>query len=202
MNYLLNKHNSFFQNLLVLLLLSSCSTQKSISTLKTDSFKTQSLPSTTDIPGTKSKREGTDALRLLAYQEKYRPALGAQTVINNLQLFDFIDEWINVPYQFGGSSKAGIDCSRLSILLMYEVYHKSIAGSSADIARQTERIAKNQLKEGDLVFFKINSDELNHMGVYLGNGRFIHSTTQRGVVISDLQENYYTKYFVESGRVR
>lgn len=202
MNYLLNKHNLFLQNLLVLLLLSSCGTQKSISVLKTDSFKTQSLPSTTDIPGTNIKSEGTDAARLLAYQEKYSPALGAQTVINNLQLYDFIDEWINVPYQFGGNSKAGIDCSRLSILLMSEVYHKSITGSSADIAKLTERIPKNRLKEGDLVFFKINSDKVNHMGVYLGNGRFIHSTTQRGVVISDLQDNYYSKFFVESGRVR
>lgn len=186
----------------MLLLLSSCSTQKSASILKTDSFKTQSQQATTGIPETSNTSEGTDAARLLAYQEKYSPALGEEMVINNLLLFDFIDEWINVPYQLGGNSKAGIDCSRLSILLMNEVYHKSIAGSSADIARQTEPIAKSRLKEGDLVFFKINSDEVSHMGVYLGNGRFIHSTTQRGVVISDLQDNYYSKYFVESGRVR
>lgn len=202
MNYLLNRHKSFLQILLVLLLLSSCGMQKSVSTWKTDSFKAHSQPAKAGVPETKSKREAADAARLLAYQEKYSPVLGAQTVVDNLLLFDFIDEWINVPYQYGGNSKEGIDCSRLSILLMYEVYHKSIAGSSADIAKQTEPIEKNRMKEGDLVFFRINSEKVSHMGVYLGNNRFIHSTTQAGVVISDLNDNYYSKYFAEGGRVR
>ena len=57
--------------------------------------------------------------------------------------------------------------------------------------------------EGDLVFFitSPNGNRINHVGVYLRDNKFVHSTTKRGVIISDLSENYYEKYFYKAGRV-
>lgn len=188
--------------MIVLMLLASCSTQKKTAASKPDASRSINKPPPSGLSGKARELDAINAARLVAYQEKYQGVLGSQTAVNNLALFDFIDEWMYTPYQYGGNSKSGIDCSRLSILLLQEVYHKSVTGSSADISRQTEPVAKNKLKEGDLVFFDINSDEVSHMGVYLANDKFIHSTAKAGVIISDLNDAYYSKYFTGGGRVK
>lgn len=58
------------------------------------------------------------------------------------------------------------------------------------------------MKEGDIVFFKIRQSEVSHVGLYLGNDKFIHSSTSNGVIISDLKEEYYQKYFWGGGRLK
>ncbi|MBK9730458.1 MAG: C40 family peptidase [Chitinophagaceae bacterium] len=183
------------------MMLYSCSTQKKTSSIKPPASSKEKREAA--INDTISKHKGaTEATLLISYQEEYANLLGTPEEINNLALFQFMDEWMTVPYKYGGNSKSGVDCSRLSILLMKEVYHKVISGSSADIIKQTEPVSKDHLKEGDLVFFKINSATVSHMGVYLANDRFLHSTTQAGVVISDLNDAYYKKYFFAGGSVR
>jgi lipoprotein Spr len=57
------------------------------------------------------------------------------------------------------------------------------------------------LKEGDLVFFNTNGRGVSHVGVYLGNNKFIHSSVSRGVMVSDLFETYYLRRFVGAGRI-
>ena len=69
------------------------------------------------------------------------------------------------------------------------------------MAAQSEAVDKRDLKEGDLVFFKIGSTRVSHVGVYLSNGYFAHATLRRGVMISSLEESYYSKYFSSAGRV-
>ncbi|MFN6091007.1 MAG: C40 family peptidase, partial [Bacteroidota bacterium] len=72
----------------------------------------------------------------------------------------------------------------------------------SDIYNEVEKINKSELKEGDIVFFKIRHSEVSHVGLYLGNDKFIHSSTSNGVIISDLKEEYYQKYFWGGGRLR
>ncbi|HRP84618.1 MAG TPA: NlpC/P60 family protein, partial [Saprospiraceae bacterium] len=62
-------------------------------------------------------------------------------------------------------------------------------------------IRKNELKEGDLVFFKINGPKVSHVGLYLSDGYFVHATVKKGVMISSLSEPYYEKFYSGSGRV-
>jgi len=121
--------------------------------------------------------------------------------ISNLKLYRFADEWMSTPYKYGGKSKSGIDCSGFCELLQKEVYDRNICCSSAEIFSQCKAIRINDLHEGDLVFFKINSESVSHMGVYLENHKFIHATTKSGVTISDLNDAYYTKYFYKAGRL-
>ena len=59
---------------------------------------------------------------------------------------------------------------------------------------------KKDLKKGDLVFFSINSSLVNHVGIYLEDGKFIHAS-RKGVVISNLNENYYKKHYQTAGRI-
>jgi lipoprotein Spr len=57
------------------------------------------------------------------------------------------------------------------------------------------------MEEGDLVFFKIEGNQVSHIGVYLQNNKFVHATTKKGVIINDLDELYYKKYYFKSGRI-
>jgi lipoprotein Spr len=180
-------YKNIFATGISLLLLYSCSVQK---------HGNASHP-----PIKKSDANKESSLKF--YQQKYAPVLGTSSSgITNLKLYQFIDDWIDAPYKYGGVSKTGVDCSGLSALLVREVYGKEISGSSADIFKQTTPIDEDKLKEGDLVFFKINSSNVSHMGVYLANDKFIHASSHAGVIISDLNDVYYRKYFFEAGRLK
>jgi lipoprotein Spr len=122
--------------------------------------------------------------------------------ISNPQLYSFIDEWYGVPYKYGGQNKKGIDCSNFTAILYKNIYDKPITGTSASICNQCKTVSKKDLKEGDLVFFKIEKDEVSHIGVYLQNNKFVHATTKKGVMIDDLDEAYYKKYFYKAGRIK
>ncbi|HET6244585.1 MAG: C40 family peptidase [Bacteroidetes bacterium] len=122
--------------------------------------------------------------------------------ISDVKLYEFIDKWLGVPYKYGGRCTTGVDCSNLATLIYAEVYDKSFSGSSASLFNLCKEVSKEELQEGDLVFFKIEQTKISHIGVYLHNNKFVHSTTKRGVMISDLNEAYYKKYFFKAGRIR
>ena len=75
-------------------------------------------------------------------------------------------------------------------------------GGSKDLWPTVKPIEKNELIEGDILFFKIKKGQISHVGVYLGNNKFAHASVQSGVIISDLNEDYYKKYFFKGGRVQ
>lgn len=134
-------------------------------------------------------------------KKKYAQLLSVdESKIDNAKLYSFIDEWYGVPYKYGGKNKTGIDCSNFSAMLYSSVYTKSLTGSSASIFEQCKTFSKNNLTEGDLVFFKIEENKISHIGVYLQNNKFVHATTKKGVMIDDLDEPYYKKYYYKSGR--
>lgn len=123
---------------------------------------------------------------------------------DNSTLAKEVDSWLGVPYKYGGQSKTGVDCSGLVVEIYKTVYNKKLYRSSQEIYdKNCNSIQKNELKEGDLVFFitNKNSKKINHVGLYLKDNKFIHSTTKRGVIISSLYEEYYVKHYVASGRV-
>lgn len=120
--------------------------------------------------------------------------------LSSKQMYSFIEEWYGVPYQYGGDSKAGVDCSAFTKKLYLEVYKKNISRTAGGQYEQSEKIKSENMKEGDLVFFKIESAKISHVGVYLRYNKFIHASTKKGIVISDLSEPYYKKYYFSSGR--
>lgn len=139
-----------------------------------------------------------------AIKEKYALALGVnEKDLSNLKLYYFIDEWMGVPYKYGGNDKNGIDCSGFTGLLYREVYNKNISGPTSTLIELTNIINENELKEGDMVFFQIEKKgKVSHVGVYLQNNKFVHATTKKGVMINDLNENYYKQHYFKSGRVK
>jgi len=124
----------------------------------------------------------------------------AMSATSNMKLFHFVYDWIGTPYRFGGSSRKGIDCSAFTKQLYSEVFNTTIRRSSRDIFSMVSPVSKDDLKEGDLVFFKIHSRSISHVGIYLGNNRFAHASS-KGVAISSLDDAYYSRFFYKGGRM-
>ena len=136
-------------------------------------------------------------------REKYSEVMGvSEHEIKNMKLYSFIDEWYATRYKYGGKSKSGIDCSNFVCTLEGTVFSKKIDPPAFSMYEKCKPISRKKLEEGDLVFFKIDSDKVSHVGVYLQNGCFVHASSSKGVIISKLNENYYEKHFYKGGRLK
>ena len=136
-------------------------------------------------------------------KERYSVLLGVpEKQIKDEQLYKFIDNWMGAPHRLGGMEKGGIDCSGFAILLEKAVYNRTLPRSARQMADQVKRLYEEDLKEGDLVFFDFAGQPLNHVGVYLLNNKFVHVSTSKGVIISDLKDSWYYKYFSRCGSVK
>ena len=106
----------------------------------------------------------------------------------------------------GGLTKKGVDCSGFVAIVFREVYGKQLARSSADMLKHNcKKVSRANLKEGDLVFFRTGKGRKkvpNHVGIYLKNGKFIHTSTSNGVIVSSLSEPYYVRTWLTGGRVK
>lgn len=122
--------------------------------------------------------------------------------LDNLKLLEYIDEWYGTRYRFGGNTKGGVDCSAFSSGLMSVVFGIGLPRMAKDQYNVCQRVSRDQLQEGDLVFFHTTRKGVSHVGVYLANSKFVHASLNNGVVISDLNDAYYSKTFVGGGRVR
>ncbi len=121
----------------------------------------------------------------------------------NCTLYDTVENWIGIPYHYSGTTSEGIDCSGFVNALYSKVYLKNIgARSSADIYKNIRKVDRDELKEGDLVFFRIHKHRVSHVGLYLGDGKFVHASVKNGVIISDLKEPYYHKYYAGGGPLK
>ncbi len=132
----------------------------------------------------------------------YDSLLGIWVPANaNPILLKQVEQWVGTAYQFGGQSHAGTDCSGLICSIYPVVFQHKPPRTTAEMKKTAVPIAMEQLQEGDLVFFNINTKETGHAGIYLWNGYFVHATTRRGVIVSNLSEDYWKKYFSGGGRL-
>lgn len=124
---------------------------------------------------------------------------------DNMPLYAEAALWLGVPYRYGGLTRGGVDCSGFTYILYDKVYRLKIPRSTKELSEvKMKKISHHKLKAGDLVFFATttNKKKISHVGVYLKDGYFVHASTQRGVVVNHLDENYYKKNWRKGGRIR
>lgn len=119
---------------------------------------------------------------------------------NHYPLYEQIYKLKDIPYKYSGRSQSGLDCSGFTICIFDSVFNYKLSGGSRDIFQKTQTIPDRKLKEGDLLFFKIRGNTISHVGIYLGNGKFAHTTTHGGVMVNDLSDPYYKKYYFKATR--
>ena len=134
-------------------------------------------------------------------QFKYAQLLNRNVeLVTNTSLIGFIDEWWGTKYRYGGTTKKGIDCSSFTGLLMGSVFGFTIPRTARQQYAACSKLKKEDMLEGDLVFFNTRGG-VSHVGIYLGDGFFVHSSSSAGVTINSLNENYYSRKFIGGGRI-
>lgn len=116
------------------------------------------------------------------------------------KLMTHYQQWHGTPYRLGGNSRRGVDCSAFVQVTFSNLFDIDLPRSTEEQARSGRRIGRSQLRSGDLVFFKTGWFKY-HVGVYLGDGRFIHASESRGVIQSSLASDYWSKRFWKARRV-
>ena len=214
------KHTSRYKTviylLFTLLLVTSCSIQqkgissrqsnpdravKHISGYQNSSIR-ESNPKPLAAVKSEPSRQGIPDAQVKDIEKK----LGIAIHKNDPDVLLYIEaaKWVGVGYKYGGMGKSGTDCSGLTYQLYKAVYNKTLRRSSAAMAKyDVKDIAKGALKPGDLIFFATSggSKAVTHVGVYLKDNRFIHASSKVGVVVNNLNVDYYRKTFVKCGRV-
>jgi cell wall-associated NlpC family hydrolase len=111
------------------------------------------------------------------------------------------ERFVGIPYQWGGNNVVeGMDCSGF-VRAVYNLCGVNIPRSSREQFRIGENVGKVDLKDGDLVFFGSSEDAINHVGIYVGNGRFVHAP-RRGdeIRVTSLDDPYFAKKYVGARR--
>ncbi|HIE40275.1 MAG TPA: peptidase P60 [Thiomicrorhabdus sp.] len=108
--------------------------------------------------------------------------------------------WKGTPYRYGGESLNGVDCSAF-VQNTYRVkFNKAIPRTTRTQIKIGKKVKKSQLRVGDIVFFKTGRNSM-HNGIYMGNATFMHASSSRGVIISNLNTRYWRKKYLTSRRV-
>jgi peptidoglycan endopeptidase LytE len=146
-----------------------------------------------DLSRAHTSRTRTGAARLSggsSQPEAPRAAAPAKPEVTGSDVAAYARQFVGAPYQWGGTSSAGFDCSGL-VYTVYAHFGIMLPRKAADQHAVGTPVSKSNLKPGDLVFFNTNGSAYSHVGIYLGNGKFISATTSHGVTISDLDNPYY-----------
>ena len=106
-------------------------------------------------------------------------------------------QWAGTRYRMGGTGSGGIDCSAFVQKAMSGAFGLDLPRSTSEQRYEGHSISKSDLRPGDLVFFRKN----HHVGVYIGNGLFVHASTSQGVTTSSLSESYWARNYTQSRRV-
>ncbi|MDB6060081.1 MAG: glycoside hydrolase [Verrucomicrobiaceae bacterium] len=116
-------------------------------------------------------------------------------------LYAQYSDWKNVKYKGGGLSKGGVDCSGFVFLTFDARFGIKLPRSTEDQVNVGTTIQQRDLIPGDLIFFKTGKT-MRHVGIYLEDGKFLHASTEKGVMISNLDDQYWLRTYWKSVRVK
>jgi len=117
------------------------------------------------------------------------------------QAASIASQQVGIAYRYGGADKSGFDCSGL-VYYAYSNAGTQVARTTAGLWDSLQPVPRDRLQVGDVLFFRIGG-KISHVGMYLGQGRFVHApSTGKSVVVADLDSDFYRRAFVRGGRAR
>jgi len=119
------------------------------------------------------------------------------------ELIKVAKKYLGVPYKFGGTStKTGIDCSAY-VNKVFKSFDVILPRTARGIYKKGNHVSKSKLQKGDLVFFRTYAKFPSHLGIYMGDGNFIHaSSAKKKVVITKLSGKYYKRRYIGAKRIK
>ncbi|HEQ99651.1 MAG TPA: hypothetical protein ENO22_09960 [candidate division Zixibacteria bacterium] len=109
--------------------------------------------------------------------------------------------YLRTPYKNGGTGKLGLDCSGL-VYVVYRDYNGTrLPINTEKLYRNLKKVDYSKIRYGDLVFFTFDGTLVSHVGIYVGNDKFVHASKSKGVIISDITEDYYRLNYKGTRRV-
>lgn len=117
------------------------------------------------------------------------------------QIVAFAEQFLGTPYVWAGSSPSGFDCSGF-VSYVFKNFGYTVNRTAASMYTNGVAVDKSELQIGDAVFFASSTESIGHVGIYIGDGEFIHSSSGCGyVTISGLDESYYSRMYVGARRI-
>lgn len=123
----------------------------------------------------------------------------SQSSESTQRLWQVFERYQGAPYEYGGTSAQGFDCSGFIMTAYREGLGKPVPRTTSQMLKYGKVIAPARIQPGDLVFFRIRGKE-QHAGIYMGDDRFIHASTSAGVTLSELDGYYWRDRFTEARR--
>jgi cell wall-associated NlpC family hydrolase len=116
-------------------------------------------------------------------------------------LYAQYQQWKGVKYKMGGMTKTGVDCSGFVYLTYQQQFNIKLPRSTDEQVNVGPDIHQRDLTTGDLVFFRTGRS-VRHVGIYLEDGKFLHASTEKGVMLSNLDDQYWARTYWKSVRVQ
>lgn len=139
-----------------------------------------------------------------------KPDAGKKNPRENKQLIDDVTKaiineaytWLGTRYVYGGHARNGTDCSGMIMEIFLKVMNLKLPRSSKEQQAYCAAIERGALRPGDLIFFRTGrGPEVSHVGLYIGDNQMIHASSSRGVVVSNIFDDYYVRHYHSSGHI-
>lgn len=127
--------------------------------------------------------------------ELTRPALPENISAGRRAVVNESYRWLGVPYRYAGNTPRGVDCSGL-VGAIFRKFRLTLPRRASELFQKGRGVSRGALQPADLVFFSNTAGPgISHVGIYVGEDRFVHSSTRAGVVISSLEDSYYSRHY-------
>ncbi|MEY1577395.1 bifunctional murein DD-endopeptidase/murein LD-carboxypeptidase [Providencia manganoxydans] len=134
----------------------------------------------------------------MASQDEFEQLV--QSVDTKSKIMEQYANWKGVSYRLGGTTKSGVDCSSFVQRTFIEQFGVALPRTTSEQESSGKSVSRNSLKAGDLVLFKTGR-RMKHVGIYIGDNKFVHASTSSGVIVSEMTNEYWNKRYYAGRRI-